>query len=265
MFAKTKDTLHVTPRYQPLFAALNLTARSLFTDPRIIVWRSITERQNCTLDVVEAGQTLRLHVKRYQPARGYQTPADDESRGIRALEYEKIPTAPLVAHGKLTDGRSFIVTENLAGHRAADKWIQSSSDFDKLLEPTADLAARLHDRGLHHRDLYLCHFFVNESPEADTPPDIKLIDAARVARLPGLFTRQRWIVKDLAQFWYSTLALPITNDQRTRWLARYAEARKLKSADRLRRSIERKSASIARHDLKLKAAQPTRNVSIPGA
>jgi hypothetical protein len=264
---RPRDTLNVIARYQPIFAAMGLTAQSLFTDPRIVVWRSITERQNCTLDVAMAGgETVRLHVKRFQPARGRATPAEEESRGIRALEVEQIPTAPLVAFGKLADGRSVVVTENLVGFRAGDKWIATSADFERVLAATADLAARLHERGLHHRDLYLCHFFVKEAADTTaSAPELRLIDAARVARLPGIFRRQRWIVKDLAQFWYSTLALPITDDQRTRWLARYGEQRRLRSIDGLRRSIERKAAWIARHDQKLKSAQPTRNVSIPGA
>jgi heptose I phosphotransferase len=259
-----RDSLIITPRYQPLFAALGLTAQTLFTDPRIIVWRSITERQNCTLDLpTPTGQITRLHVKRFEPARGPISPAQAEARGIQALEIEQIPTAPLVAFGTLADGRSVVVTEDLAGFRAGDKCIATSADFECVLQETADLAARLHQRGLHHRDLYLCHFFIKDDAAA-APPELRLIDAARVARLPRFLTRQRWIVKDLAQFWYSTTAHPITDDQRTRWLARYAQQRQLSSTTTLKRSIQRKAAWIARHDQKLKRAQPTRNVSIPG-
>ena len=264
-----QDILKVTPRYRELFQATGLTPQSIFTDPRIVVWRSITERENGTLDLPQPqGQSLRLHVKRFQPARGFLSPAEEEARGIAALEVEGIPTAPLVAFGKLLDGRSFVITQDLAGFRAADKAVAAGLPFESLLIPTADLAARLHARGLHHRDLYLCHFFVgataSDTASPDVAPELRLIDAARVKRLPGLFTRTRWIVKDLAQFWYSTLSLPVTDDQRTRWLARYAQSRGLASTDRLRRRIERKVASIARHDRNLKAAQPTRNVSIPG-
>src|SRR5260221_339145 len=123
MPAKSQDTFRVHPRYQPVFQALGLTARTVFSDPRIVVWRSITERQNCILDIEFGdGKTVRLHVKRYLPDR-FLAPADDEARGIRALEIEGIPTAPLVAHGKLADGRGFIITEDLAGFRAADKLI----------------------------------------------------------------------------------------------------------------------------------------------
>lgn len=263
MLGQPKDVFRVAPRYQPIFQALNWTASSVFTDKRIVVWRSIHERQNCTLDVEFGdGITQRFHIKRYFPAYGFLTPADEESRGIRALEVEQIPTAPLVAFGKLTDRRSFIITADLAGFRAADKVIAGGYPFENLLEPTADLAAKLHQRNLHHRDLYLCHFFAKTDGEM---PELKLIDAARVRRLPGFLTRRRWIVKDLAQFWYSTLSLPITDDQRRRWLERYGQQRRLNSVERLRKSIERKCAAIARHDAKLKGTQPNRNVSIPGA
>ncbi len=263
MFEPRSALFHISPAFKPLIEGLGLTAETVFTDPRIVVWRSITERENCTLDAeLPDGRSMRLHVKRYLPAAGFLTPADEEARGIRALEIEKIPTAPLVGHGKLPDRRSFIITADLAGYRAADKLIADGYPFEKLLEPTADLAAGLHTRGLHHRDLYLCHFFVKSE---ESGPEIRLIDAARVRRLPGFITRRRWIVKDLAQFWYSTLALPITEDQRKRWLLRYAEGRKVGSVARLMKSIERKSNSIARHDRRLKASEPKRNVSIPGA
>ena len=261
MLGTAKNLFHVIPRYQPVFKALGFTPESIFCDPRIVVWRSITERQNCTLDIEFGdGKTRRLHIKRYFPARGFLTPADEESRGIRALEIEQIPTAPLVAYGKLMDRRSFIITEDLQGFRPADKLIADGFDFEKLLNSTANLAAKLHNKGLHHRDLYLCHFFIN--PQTN-PPDLRLIDAARVKRLPGFITRRRWIVKDLAQFWYSTLALPISDDQRRRWLARYAAQRGLDSPQRLRNSIVRKANWIGRHDAKLRKSEPRRNISIP--
>jgi heptose I phosphotransferase len=264
MLGQAKDIFRVAPQYQPVFQALGLTPQGVFNDPRIVVWRSITERQNCTLDVdLAGGRTTRLHIKRYLPARGFLSPAEEESRGIGALEVAQIPTLALAAWGKLTDGRSFIVTEDLRGFRASDKLLAEGLDFERLLEPTADLAAKLHASGLHHRDLYLCHFFARI--EEDGRPELRLIDAARVKRLPAILTRRRWIVKDLAQFWYSTLSLSVTDAQRARWLARYESQRGLKATGRLRPSIERKSGAIARHDRKLKAAQPTRNVSIPEA
>ena len=132
--------------------------------------------------------------------------------------------------------------------------------FGDLLEPTADLAARLHAAGLHHRDLYLCHFFVSTGHPSTA---LRLIDAARVKRLPSWPTRRRWIVKDLAQFWYSMRVHPITDQQRQKCLERYVLGLEMGNMASLRKAIERKCAWIARHDRKLNKKQPRRNISIP--
>jgi hypothetical protein len=254
------NTFRAAPRYQPILREIGLDAQAIFTHPDIKVWRRIPERENCTLDAdLDDGRHIRLHIKRYRPERGFTTPADDESLGIRALEFHKIPTVPLVGWGKIGDGRSFIITEDLSDYRDAEKLVRDGLAFDSLLEPTADLAAKLHAAGLHHRDMYLCHFFAR----LDDPGDLRLIDAARVRHLPGWPMRNRWIVKDLAQFWFSTTTLRITDEQRHRWLRRYANQRNIESIDSLRSSIERKSAAIARHDARLREKQKDRNISIP--
>src|SRR5205807_1213461 len=88
------------------FVTEQLDAEQVFRHPRINVWRSIPDRENCTLDAELEGQPIRLHIKRYHPAMSFTTPADDEVRAIRALEVEQIPTVPLVGWGKLPDRRS---------------------------------------------------------------------------------------------------------------------------------------------------------------
>jgi heptose I phosphotransferase len=256
------DIFHIASRYQPLMRRVGLDAELMFSHPQVKVWRALADRENCTLDAsLDDGSPIRLHVKRYQPVRGARTPAEEELAGFRLLEEAGIPAAVPAGWGKLADGRSFLLTEDLAGYRDAEKLVESGFPFEKLLAPTADLAGRLHRAGLHHRDLYLCHFFARPDEHAI---DVKLIDVARVRRLPALFTRQRWIVKDLAQFWYSTLALPVTDLQRDVWLARYSSAGdKSENISTLRRQIQRKVARIARHDQRLRRVQPGRNVSIP--
>jgi hypothetical protein len=262
MSGRAQESLQVTPGYEWVFRAPGLTGEGVFEDPRIVVWRSVTERQNCTLDVADdGGRTRRLHVKRYWPAGGRQTPAADEARGIRLLEGAGLPTVPMGAVGELSDGRSFVITEDLSGFRPAVKLIAGGVAFESLLGPTADLAARLHNAGLHHRDLYLCHFFVRMEA-GGTPGEMRLIDAARVRALPGFLTRRRWIVKDLAQFWYSTQALAVSEEQRERWLARYAQRREGRFREGLMAAVQRKARAIARHDARLKVSQPKRNVSL---
>lgn len=264
-----KNSFRVATEYQPLLRRVGLDADRVFSDPRIVCWRKLDDRENCTLDVDAGdGRTVRLHVKRYQPARGFSTPADDEVKGHRALAVEKIPTAPLVGWGKLIDQRSFTIWADLTGYTPADKLVDAGTPFDVMLGPTADLAARLHKAGLHHRDLYLCHFMAKLGGGGPDAPavDLKLIDVARVRRLGGVLTRRRWIVKDLAQFWYSTTKQPVTDAQRAAWLDRYAAGRgDGTTAGSLRPAIERKVRWIGRHDAKLTQAQPGRNISIPTA
>jgi hypothetical protein len=244
----------VPPEHEPLVREVGLT--DPFADPRVRVWRSLPDRENATVDHARPdGTTVRLHVKRY-PASNPDTLAA-EVEGHRLLTAAHLPTAPLVAHGRLADGRSFAAFLDLAGYTPADKWLAAGGAFEQLLVPTADLAASLHAAGLHHRDLYLCHFMLS-----DDVTDVRLIDVARVARLANPLTRRRWIVKDLAQFWYSTTKLAVTDDQRAAWLARYAERRGL-SPSSLANAVRRKAAAIARHDVRLNRHQPRRNVSIP--
>ena len=149
-----------------------------------------------------------------------QAPAEVELAGHRALVDARIPTAELVAWGVLRDRRSFVIFDDLRGFDAADKLVAGGLPFARILEPAADLAAALHSANLHHRDLYLCHMFARVKA---TEVELRLIDAAHMRKLPAL-TRARWIAKDLAQFWYSTLALPVTDQSAVQWLERYAVA-----------------------------------------
>ena len=238
---------------------IGIDAQSLFDRDDVICWRRLPDRENCTLDAdLPDGRHVRFHIKRY-PA-SHAAAVNKEVEGHRLLEQRRIPTGPLVAWGTLEDGRGVVVFDDLAGYAPADKLIERGTPFDLLLEPTADLAARLHSAGLHHRDLYLCHFMARVIGDK---ADLKLIDTARVKPLPGLLTRRRWIVKDLGQFWYSTLKHAITDEQRMAWLTRYAGQRQMTGIEALRRRIERKSRSIGRHDARLHQKRPERDVSIP--
>lgn len=252
--------LLVSSDWQPVLRELGLDVETVFSHPAIRVWRSLADRENCTLDAQLArGRSLRLHVKRYAAAAA-PTPAAAEVAGHRLLMEEAIPTATLVAWGEANDGRSFVIFEDLAGFTPADKWLEQGGAFQRLLVPLADLAARLHQAGLHHRDLYLCHFMVKVT---DTAVDVRLIDPARVRRLPRYFFRARWIVKDLAQFCYSATRHAISEAECNAWLERYSRQRHLPSRLPLEEQIAAKMRAIARHDQRLNQRQPNRNISLP--
>jgi hypothetical protein len=252
---------HIAAEFKPILAQIGFNARDAFTNPAIKPWRKLPDRENCLWDLHVPGRGgIRLHLKRFTPHPTAKDPARLEAAGYRALRRRGIPTADVVAWGRY-NLRGFIITRDLSGFRPADKLIEAGASFEQFLVPTAQLAAKLHGAGLHHRDLYLCHFLARWGENKNL--DLRLVDAARVRPLPGPLTRRRWIVKDLAQFRYSTLALPISEAQRDRWLEHYALRTGIARLDTLRKSIARKCDAIAAHDKKLRIAQPGRHVSIP--
>ena len=87
------DTIHVAAGAQPLLRELGIDAQSVFDHPQIIPWRTLPDRENCTLDAKLAdGRAIRWHVKRYAPARRKSAAALDEMRGHQLLVEESIPT-----------------------------------------------------------------------------------------------------------------------------------------------------------------------------
>ncbi|HWB53198.1 MAG TPA: lipopolysaccharide kinase InaA family protein [Tepidisphaeraceae bacterium] len=253
---ESRSLLHVSPNYQPMFRELGLDAERIFDHPDIEPWRTLPDRENCILDTkLAGGQRIRWHIKRYA-AVGGTSPAEIEVEGIRLLERAKIPTVELIGHGKLADERSFLILNDLAGYTAGDKWLERGQSIDPFIEPVAELAAQLHRAGLHHRDLYICHFMLRADPK-----DVRLIDAARVRSLPRGPLRLRWIVKDVAQLWHSLApgsaaqSVMDSYNRRMGWTGWRAAA--------LGWWMRSKSHSIARHDRRLRQKQPRRNISLP--
>ena len=221
-----------------------------FADERVKVWRDIRERQNATLDLHDG---TRLHVKRLRPPHGRELAA--EVNGIRLLESAGIATVPLVAWGVSDDGGGVLVTRDLKGFTPADALLEGGRPFADLLALTADVAARLHGAGLHHRDLYPCHFLLDDAG------DVRLIDAARVQKLPRL-TRRRWVVKDLAQFRYGASRAGVATADLDAWLVRWSGGVGKSRMRWLRMSVVRKARRIAKHDDRLRDREPGRDVSL---
>ncbi len=227
-------------------------AMSVFDHPNIQPWRSIKERENCVLDLDDG---TRLHIKRNQ--RGY-TGVDYEVGGIRALQKAGIATVPLAGYGKLHDGRGFVITEHLNDFEDCERLLESGTTFDTLLQPTATVAGRLHAAGLHHRDLYIGHFWANLNAD---PIELRLIDAARVKPLPRFFAR-RWLVKDVAQFVFSLQKFSIPRQTVEQWLSEYAKHCGYAVTETFKHRVFSKAKWIANHDAKLRARNPNRNVAI---
>lgn len=252
-YSYSQGYYQVESRYVDLVRQAGLTdAMSVFDNPHIVAWRSIRERENCVLDLDDG---RRLHIKRNK--HGFRG-VDQEVQGIRYLEKSGIPTVPLVGYGRLNDGRGFLITENLDDFADCERLLEAGIPFQKLLNPLALTAGKLHAARLHHRDLYIGHFWANLTTD---PVQVRLIDAARVRPLPRLF-KSRWLVKDIAQFFFSLQRFKILSTLIDQWWSVYTSCCAYPVTERFKTRVLRKTTWIQQHDEKLRRKDPNRNLPI---
>lgn len=150
----------------------------------------------------------------------------------RRLATANVPAAAPIAFAELVRGRlerrSVVLLDRVPGdafdrawpgmvHRR-HPWVRGALRRD-LARRLARFVAAFHGTGCCHRDLYLCHIFIDWPAGDDAPPRFHLIDLTRV-HSPRL-RRMRWLLKDLSQLDYSADALGLTRTDRLRFLLAY--------------------------------------------
>lgn len=167
-----------------------------------------------------------------------------EMHFIKRLSQLGIPAMRGLAFGQRMKGilekRSFGITEEikgesletltgriLAGTESTPAW----ADRREIIRQLALVTARLHQHGLFHRDLYLCHVFLCRN--ADGGIVLRLIDLSRMIEKKNGHN-ERWQIKDLAALNYSAPAGLVTRADRLRFLYDYM-GKTLRHADRTRR------------------------------
>lgn len=155
---------------------------------------------------------------------------------ILALEAIGLSTMTIAAYGEEGTNpatrKSFIVTEALSDTRSLEKWapnfMQAKNTVEKvrlkraLIKEVARISRHLHTNGINHRDFYLCHFLLDISGRTLLPDSIVLylIDLHRVQlrkRVP-----QRWVVKDIAGLFFSSMDLGLTARDMFRFMTTYS-------------------------------------------
>lgn len=162
--------------------------------------------------------------------------ACNEVKAIKKLEQLNIDTMSIVAYGEAgfnpASRKSFLITEELVNTKQLDHWLENEfQEFDrqaqiqlkrKLITRVASITKTLHENGVNHRDFYLCHFLaslpVTPSLAAD---EIKLylIDLHR-AQIRNK-TPERWLIKDLAGLYFSSMDFNLTGRDYFRFITTY--------------------------------------------
>jgi len=126
--------------------------------------------------------------------------------------------------------QSFIITDDLQNTLSLEEycrfWSQRRPSFrlkKALVDKLAQVARTLHENGVNHRDFYICHFLMKvdscgEPIDSDNPL-LFLIDLHRMQLRKR--TPLRWIIKDIASLYFSTLDLGLTSRDVLRFVRAY--------------------------------------------
>jgi len=167
-----------------------------------------------------------------------------------------LPGPVPVAWGR-GSGFSAVVSEAVNYVMKLDQWVEKNHRVREtnewapikreLIKYVAEIVGRMHANGLHHQDLYLCHFLCG-SEKYGLP--LTLIDLQRVRKHKKL--PKRWQVKDLAQLHFSSEEFICKED--IEWFCHnYKKAfgqHTGKASSSLWKAIVRKSNRIKRHTQK---------------
>jgi heptose I phosphotransferase len=190
---------------------------------------------------------------------GGHTPATAEWRHLERARGLGIPVPDVVAAGEEVGPwgqlRGFLMVAELVG---ADELNRVIPLMSKTLDPLgfarfkrevivemAGITARLHSARSFHKDLYLCHYFLD--PSLPTGHRLTLIDLHRLATHRWMPWRWRW--KDLGQLLYSTMDVAGLDDRdRLRFWKHYRAALKLSWPRLEARAIRAKAARYLAHN-----------------
>ncbi|OUS10557.1 lipopolysaccharide core heptose(I) kinase RfaP [Gammaproteobacteria bacterium 54_18_T64] len=156
---------------------------------------------------------------------------------------------------------SFLVTEELSNTLSlaqyAEQWPSkppATSERRALIRKVAMIARTIHGAGINHRDLYICHFLLDLSSDPDKAkqdPRLFLVDLHR-AQMRAVVPR-RWLVKDIASIYFSSLDIGLTKKDVYLFLKIYFDMplREIFSShDVLLDSVTKRAIQLYRRDFK---------------
>lgn len=206
------------------------------------VFRELEARRTLRIEVAGRGYFVKIHrgvgwreiVKNLASLRLPVLGAQNEWLAIARLGELGVDTMRAVAFGvrggNPATQHSFIVTEELAPtisleDHCRDWPVQPPAPRFKraLIARVATMARRMHEGGVNHRDLYICHFLLHLAPAPSVDAfKLSLIDLHRAQIRTQ--TPRRWRDKDLSALYFSALEIGLTRRDFLRFLRVYFAA-----------------------------------------
>ncbi len=206
--------------------------------------------------------------------------AQNEWLAIKKLHQLGLHTMTAVGYGRRgfnpAKQLSFLITDELTDtislEEVCTKWPQHPPRFalkQAVIAQVAEIARRLHENGVNHRDFYLCHFLADlsvgkEKVKGNSLAEILLAENLRlyVIDLHRAKVRkkvpQRWIIKDLAGVYFSALDIGLTSRDVLRFMKIYSRknTRQLMDDRAFWRKVFRRTNQLARREGKVVTINP---------
>ncbi len=153
---------------------------------------------------------------------------------LRGLGVDTMSVAAYASQGSNPAAiHSLIVTDDLVGTVSLETYCEHWAKHPPavatrlgLIKKLADSARRMHGAGINHRDFYICHFHLD--PESLTLTGVShdsircyLIDLHRAQVRKK--TPRRWLVKDLAGLYFSSMDIGLSQRDLLRFMHHYCE------------------------------------------
>jgi heptose I phosphotransferase len=216
---------------------------SLFEgDPFVRAWslegevvRSVARRETLRVEQNSSTFFLKRHrgvgwaeiLKNWLVLKRPVTGARNEFEACRHLQRMGVKAPTVAAFGETGGspaGRtSFVMCDALRGfedlERLTDSWPglpPPLKDKRRLIHLVATFVRRLHEAGVVHRDLYLCHLLLNTETE-----EMAVLDLHRALIFDPI--PRRWRERDLAALLFSSLDLPVSRRSWLRFVRVYTQ------------------------------------------
>lgn len=222
-------------------------------------------RRTLRFEVAGKGYFLKLHwgvgwqeiLKNLLSLRLPVIGAANEWRAIQRLEALGVETMRLAAYGKEgwnpATQRSFVVTRELENTISLEDycrdWARHPPPFahkQRLLRRVAAMTRELHQNGVNHRDLYICHFLLRLPWDGrEENLHLYLIDLHRV-QLRNHVPR-RWRAKDVGSLLFSASHIGLTRRDVWRFLREYYQQplrQIFREQEAFLRAVEKRSRAL---------------------